>query len=751
MNKLLKYSLWTLLGVLAVLLLAVAYITATFNPNDYKAQVIQLVKDKKQRNLKLDGDIKLTFFPSIGVRLEKISLSEFNSDKEFAGIDSARVSVALLPLLSRQLVVDEVAASGVKLQVVKFRNGAYNFDDLIGKKAPATAPQAPAETPQAGAAVAFDIAAVKLEKTELSYRDEAKGTQYQLKDITLKSGRLANNLPVKLDASVVMQANSPKVDIAAQLEAIVTFDLQAMRYKVEALDLQVKGSALDISNLELQAGGDASADLTAGEYTARKLSVRASGLKGKDRFDAKLNVPDLSLTKDKFSADKLTLTANLDGDIGKLEAALALLDMQGNAQSFKSSALTLDVDLKQPEQEFNVKLTTPLVGSMEQKQVNLSSLLLAVRATGDRLPNKSLSSEMKGSVQVDAGRESVQVNLAGALLQSQIKAKLALNGFANPAIRYDLDLDQLDADLYLPKKAAAAPAKATAPAAPEQPFDLSGLQKLNVEGSLRIGKLKVMNVQSSQLRVDVKAHNGLVNVSPLSAHLYQGSVSGSIALNAAQRLPSFAVKQDLSGIEIGPLLKDALDLDMLEGKGNVNLNLTTQGNTVSALKKGLNGAAALSLADGAVKGINIAKKLREFGGRGGDQTESANKAEKTDFSEMKASFKLRNGVAHNEDLSLKSPLLRLSGKGDVDIGSDSIDYLAKATLSGTLEGQGGRENVGGLTVPVRLSGPYADLKYKIEFGSMISEGAKQKIESKKEELKSKVKEELQDKLKGLFK
>lgn len=746
MKKILKYSLWVVVGALGVLLLAVAYITATFNPNDYKAQAIQLVKDKKQRTLKLDGDIKLTIFPSIGARLEKISLSEPNSDKEFAAIESANVSVALLPLLSRQLVVDEVAASGVKLQVVKFKDGSFNFDDLAGKAEQAVAPEASAGTAQPGAAIALDIAAVKIEKAELSYRDEAKGAQYQLKDLNLKSGRLANNLPSKIDFSVVMQANEPRLNIAAQMQTILTFDLEAMRFKVEALDFKASGSALDISNLELQASGDASADMKTQEYTASKLSVAVSGIKGKDRFDSKLNVPELSLTKDKFSADKITLKATLDGAVGNVVAGLSLLDMQGNAQSFKSSALTVDVDLKQAEQAFKLRLATPLVGSMEAKQLNLSDLLLAVSASGEQLPNKTVSSEMKGSVQVDAGRQSVQANLAGGLLQSQVKAKFALNGFSNPAIRYDLDIDQLDADLYLPKKAAA-PAKAQAPAAAEQPFDLSALRKLNLEGSLRIGKLKVANIQSAQLRVDVKAHNGLVNVSPLSANLYQGSVNGSIALNAAQKTPSFEVKQALSKINIAPLLKDALNMDMLEGRGNVNLNLSTQGNTVTALKKALNGTASLNLADGAVKGINIAKKLREFGGRGGDQTEAANKGEQTDFSEMKASFKIRNGVAHNDDLSLKSPLIRVSGKGAINIGNDSIDYLTKATLAGTLEGQGGRDNVGGITVPVRLSGPYTDLKYKIEFGSLISEGAKKKVESKKEELKDKLK----DRFKGLLK
>jgi AsmA protein len=118
---------------------------------------------------------------------------------------------------------------------------------------------------------------------------------------------------------------------------------------------------------------------------------------------------------------------------------------------------------------------------------------------------------------------------------------------------------------------------------------------------------------------------------------------------------------------------------------------------------------------------------------------------------MKASFKVKDGVAHNDDLLMKSPLLRLSGNGDINIGDDSINYLAKATLAKTLEGQGGKESVGGITVPVRLSGPFADLKYTLDFGAMISDAAKQKIEAKKEEVKTRLRDELKGGLKGLFK
>src|SRR3990167_2835293 len=106
MKKSLKYGLFGLAGVIALLLLVVAIIAATFNPNDYKPLIIKLVQDKKERTLIIEGDIKLAFWPKIGANLGKISISEHKSDKEFASIQGAKVALAVLPLLKKQLVVD---------------------------------------------------------------------------------------------------------------------------------------------------------------------------------------------------------------------------------------------------------------------------------------------------------------------------------------------------------------------------------------------------------------------------------------------------------------------------------------------------------------------------------------------------------------------------------------------------------------------------------------------------------------------
>jgi AsmA protein len=746
MNKYLKYGLWSVGGVVILVVAVVAYIALTFDPNTYKPQIIQTVKDSKQRTLKLDGDIKLRFFPSLGASLGKVSLSEFQSEQEFVSVESASVSLKLLPLLYKQIVVDEVAVSGVKAQLIKYKSGKTNLDDLLGKEA---APAAPAPAAGTGAPMKFDIASVLLDKTEVSYRDEVSGARYSVKDLSLKSGRIANGVPTKIDFAAHLQANKPKLDIAAKISAILTFDLEKNQYRVQGLDLQANGAALDITDLAVKASGDASAHPDTQEFSLQKFALTASGLQDKNRFDARLDAPDLSLTKDKLIGQRVALNAKLDGALGNIVAALMLPDVEGNARSFKVSSLSLDVDVKQPEQAFKLKISSPVTGSIEAQQFNLSDLKLALNASGDKLPGKSINSELKGSVQADLGRQSIQAHLAGGLLQSQIKAKLAVNNFNVPVIRYDLEIDQFDADPYLPQKTAAAKADKSKKTEPEQPFDLSALKTLNLEGSLRIGSLKAFNVKVAQLRVDVKARNGMVNIAPLSARLYQGSMDGKVSVNA--ETSSFAVNEKLTGVEIAPLVKDAVDLELVEGRGNVALDLTTQGNTVSGLKKSLNGKASVDLANGAIKGIDLAKLVQGIQGLSRStttQTLGVDKNEKTAFSEFKASFKIKNGVAHNDDLAVKSTVLRITGNGDIDIGRDNLNYNAKAIFAKTEQGRTG-------ALPVNVYGPFDDLKFKVDYAALLTDVAKQKVDEKKEQIKedakAKMQEELKKGLKGLFK
>jgi AsmA protein len=751
MKKILKYGLLPIAGLIVVLAGLAAYIAATFDPNQYKPQIVQLVKDKTQRTLRI-GDIKLSFFPGLGVKLGDLSLSEHKSDKEFIVVESARVSLKLLPLLSKLAVVDVVEIRGVRANLMRFKDGSTNMGDLLGvpQKGVAEGAQAKSGKPEQ---FKFDIDHVSVENTTLNYSDEKSGAKYTLRGLNLKTGRIANGVPGDVELDFNVQGNQPKFDLAVRLKTRLTFDLNTQQYLLQAMDLAVKGEAAGISKLVVNASGDVSAKLPSNEFSADKFKLAVTGAQDKNNLDVKLEAPRLSLLSEKFSGDKVTLVAKMTGAQADLAASLTVPRLEGTAQAFKTGAIDLELDAKQGERTVKARLATPLSGNFQAQQFSFPAIVGSFNLSAPDLPVKKLNGEVKGSAAADLEKQNVQASLSGKVADSSFKAKLGVVGFSKPAIGFDLDIDHLDVDGYLPPKQITAgkqpETKQAEAKQQEKPLDFSALKNLNANGSLRVGSLKAANVKAQQVRVDLKAANGKVDINPLSANLYQGSANGNVAVNAVA-IPVISVKQDLKGISIGPLLKDAMDYDSLEGKGSVSLDVTTRGDTVTAMKKALDGKAALNLADGAVKGINVAETIRNFkaklGVLKGTQTQAADKAQKTDFTELKASFLIKNGVAHNDDLSMKSPLLRLTGAGDINIGEDSLNYLAKASIVESGKGQGGAElaSIKGVTIPVRISGPFKSPQYNLDFGGAVTEVVKQKAEEA-------VKGKLQDKLKGLLK
>src|SRR5262245_30057207 len=199
--KILKYVAIAFGALVLVVGAVLAYVAATFDPNAYKPQIIQLVKEKKNRTLKLDGDIKLSFWPNVGAELGKVSLSEAKSDKEFAAVDNARVSVKVMPLFSNQMVVDEVRVKGARSPLVRYKDGKLKLDEFLAKNEKETQQQ-----------VACGIAEVEIAESAFSFRDEQAGVQYALSKVNIKTGRIANNVPTKVDLSFVVQASQPKVN-----------------------------------------------------------------------------------------------------------------------------------------------------------------------------------------------------------------------------------------------------------------------------------------------------------------------------------------------------------------------------------------------------------------------------------------------------------------------------------------------------------------------------------------------------------
>ncbi len=736
--KALKIVAFVLGGIVALLAAAAAFILATFDANKWKGEIAQLVQEKKSRSLKIEGDLSLSLFPAIGVQLGKATLSEHKSEQVFASVDNARISLQLMPLLSKQVVVDTVELEGVKARLVRFKDGRLNIDDLLAKDEK----EPPAR---------FDIAGVKLANGELAWRDEKAGQELVLSALNLTTGRLANAATDKFDLSATLVGRKPHLAAALKAGGEYRYDLDRKSYGGTKLDVRLTGDVAGMKSLDLMLAAAALQLTGANEIAVEQLLLTAKGKEAGDAFEAKLEAPKLALAADKASGAAVNAAIKLTGTQRNIDAKIALSGVEGSSQALKADKLTLDLDARQGETTIKGSLASALAANMEKQTVELPAFGGELAVANPQMPMKSVKLPLTGGLRADIDGQTAALHADTRFDESKIAVKVNVSRFNPLALGFDLDIDKLNVDKYLPPQAAATGGKDADRQAQDKPFDFSAIKGLNASGVVKIGQLQVSNVKASNVRLEVKSANGKLDVAPLTANLYDGSLAGALSVNANNN--HVALKQNLANVNINPLMKDALDKDVLEGRGNVALDVTTAGTTVAAMKKGLGGTASMNLKDGAIKGINLAKTFREskalFSGRQ-DAVQQAKQSEKTDFSELSASFRIAAGVARNDDLSMKSPFIRLGGAGDINIGEDRMDYLAKASVVNTTGGQGGKEldHLKGLTVPVRVSGPFDKLAYNIEFGGLVAEAAKAKVEEK---VKEKVQEKSKDVLKGLFK
>jgi AsmA protein len=465
---------------------------------------------------------------------------------------------------------------------------------------------------------------------------------------------------------------------------------EASGQELSVVDLNVKTGRLDG-----QTPGEVA---LSARITGRKpeLDLRAAS-SGALRFD---------LARAEFAFDRFSVQAKGRIDRDTLEAEFAAPKVEVTPARATGSEVRGSVLVKGPQRNLNARLRIAAVEG-SAKALSIPSIALDVDAALEHLRMKA---SLQAAVKANLEKQDLEADLSGKLDDSGVKAKLALSSFAPLAASFDATLDRLNVDRYLP------PEKKDARA--DAPIDLAGLKGKKVSGKLAIGHLTVRRVKLENLKAEVKLADGRLEVAPWSANLYGGTSTGSLAADANGN--RFQVKESAQNVSVGPLLRDAAQKDLLEGRASVALDVQTAGATVPALKKALGGTARVQLKDGAIKGFNLADTARNVKSAVGLRSAKPDPSQKTDFSEMSASFNIKNGVARNDDLAAQSPFLRLGGAGNIDIGNSTIDYTAKATLVATSKGQGGRAagDVAGVTIPVKLSGALDNPTWNVDYSAL---------------------------------
>ena len=345
-------------------------------------------------------------------------------------------------------------------------------------------------------------------------------------------------------------------------------------------------------------------------------------------------------------------------------------------------------------------------------------------------------------------------SLVAKLDELEIKGQSKIVLGTKPNINANIDLGMLDLNPYLPDPAAMpAPDKpdAQTPSQPivwdDTPIDLSALGQVNADIVVRSTGLKAHDITLGKNQFSLQLKNSVAQLGLDEFNAYDGTGKGSVKVNADVTPYKIATNFALKNINAEPLLTDAVGFDKVLGKGSIDWNLTTQGQSQKQFVSALAGNMAFSFKDGGVKGANIAQMTRkakemlkgDFSSLKDGLNADYDPQQKTDFSALTGSFVFKDGVGRNNDLSLASPLIRITGSGEVDLPKTNVNYRLVTGIVDTVEGQASADKSTGFKVPLRIKGPF----HKVDVSLDISSAAKENV-------KDKLKDKLKDKFKGLF-
>lgn len=683
------------------------------NPNEFKPLIKDKIQAQTGRQLTINGDIEWRFFPSIGFSIGEVALS--NPDG-FATPDLVKFNNAVLdlnvrPLFQHEINIGLVTLDGASFTLHTLKNGLSNLDNIGLEKvtddtAEATSIEATVETVSTEntkpSAQLNDwkvtLEGIALTNAEVLIQDDKAGTKMYFSDMNLSLSQFSPGEWAKLSFNLKGDLGQQKVALDGKTDLNIAATLDA-------------------------------ASLKQTEFTA-------------SYSDASNKFKDIRFSIDQFSFDEW---ANIS------------LKATGKANALQVSS--------------NSTFALYVPKALDVVQVKDFSSTNNVK--GEGIPNEDVTAVIGFNSSFDLNKSYLKIEkLALSAVDTDFNGKMSVLLNDIPKVRFELQSPNIDVDALLAtlpqsetvtvKKTEKDSKKVANVTTKEVEPDLSALKSLDVAGSIVIDKFKASNAKMHNVTSVFSVNRGVLKLTKFHSDLYDGAIDMTATLDARNTTPTYTFKQSIKGVQVAPLLTDVMGESLVEGTGNIALNISGKSLKPSALKQNLKGKASVNFADGAVNGVNIPLLIRTtYAKIKGEKVQGSEEAEKTDFSALTADFYLSKGNATTKNIKMVSPLLRIHGEGSADYVDETANMLIKSSIVSSLKGQGGKDidDLKDVTIPIRITGLWAKPKYKLEFDDVMQQKAKKEIDRGIEKLEEKygnkikdekVKEAANKLLKGLF-
>ena len=759
----------TLFFLIAIILLALLAFVATFDANNYKPQIIEQAEKATGRDFRIDGDISLSIFPFIGIKIEQVALGNaqgFKADT-FASIEQLDVSVNVLPLLKKQLEINTIRLHGLRASLEVAKNKTNNWSDIGAKpeadesgsdtpdgeaaEAPAQSEQKVAEqdkvdqagdTEAAGAA-AFDLQSLHVEgfefvDAEIRYHDRSTGMLAQVTELNLETGEITFDEFVDVSFETRVQNNQPELDSRIELTTRLKFD-QAF------------------SSIQL-------ADFVLSILADTELLPQQETITLKSQIDVSMPSQTVKLSDTELSA--LGTVTETDISVKQFQST-PLIEASLAVRPFDARDIAARAGVVLPE----------MARADALDKVALSTRILM---QGDRLEANDFSLKLDDS------------SLIGWVQLASIAAQ---------SVRFDLTLDRIDVNDYMPPadaepataagKQVASEQSGTAPAggrdvsksgsdtggsdaASDNASELAAtdiarttgdekielplamMRQLDIKGDFRITALKALDYDISNFHLGALAKQGVIKLEPVTLDVLEGKVAAVVDMDVREDIPDYGIGLDVDQVQAGPVVNPFLvglqgenDIS-LSGAIDLAMNMKTSGESVNQLKKASKGRITLDMKETRVDNFDpeyyMRKSVAEYvdsKGFGLSKTimGSFSPREVTVFDSIYSNVDVADGKARTDDFLMDSKRVDVGARGYVDIIENSVDMVTSVSLP---RGKTAVEKVLDEPLFVHVYGPFTALQYEIDTDKLkestvgvLEAEAKAKLEAEKARLKAK--------------
>ncbi len=360
-----------LLGVLVLLIIAASIVIMFMVDKEMIAGQMESVLN---RHVTIDAlDIGL-FSVVSGVEVAGVKISNYKTPEQlealkgkpvaendlFAGLKRLSLKLRFLPLLSGSVQVGEFVIYEPVIHVVKYKNGAFNFSDLLQPEAEEKKQEKKPSEPLSAddLPLSITLGKVGLEKGTVTYLDKALNQTIQIYDLTL----LAHS--AEIDPSNLEARNRVKIQFELGVKpkdrlksgAVKFFDIRlAGEGAVKPFDLKTRKLDPEIT---LEAGSPK------GTLSGVKILESIQSVKAIEQYTGKLSFLQDEVTWEGANVDLWYKAGNAKVSTGNITAKDYTLDFSGST-NIDTKAIDLDLGM-----ELGKEASQALRASIDKKMQN---------------------------------------------------------------------------------------------------------------------------------------------------------------------------------------------------------------------------------------------------------------------------------------------------------------------------------------------------------------------------------------------